>query len=40
VNVIEHNRAAWNREALAGSEWSTPLNRHAPLVIATLAHKP
>lgn len=26
MNLIEHNRAAWNREALAGSEWSTPVS--------------
>jgi SAM-dependent methyltransferase len=26
VDLIEHNRAAWNREARAGSEWSTPVS--------------
>jgi SAM-dependent methyltransferase len=31
VNVIEHNRAAWNRESTQGSEWSTPVT---PEVIA------
>lgn len=25
MNVIEHNRAAWNRESREGSEWSTPV---------------
>lgn len=28
-NLIEHNRAAWNREALTGSEWSTPVGAEA-----------
>jgi SAM-dependent methyltransferase len=31
VNVIEHNRAAWNRESVQGSEWSTPVT---PEIIA------
>lgn len=26
VNVIDHNRAAWNRESAQGSEWSTPVS--------------
>jgi SAM-dependent methyltransferase len=26
VNLIEHNRAAWNRESVQGSEWSTPVS--------------
>jgi SAM-dependent methyltransferase len=25
MNVIEHNRRAWNQESLRGSEWSTPV---------------
>lgn len=25
MDVIEHNRAAWDRESTAGSEWSTPV---------------
>ncbi len=25
MNVIEHNRVAWNRESTQGSEWSTPV---------------
>jgi SAM-dependent methyltransferase len=25
VDVIEHNRAAWNRESAAGGEWSRPV---------------
>lgn len=29
MNVVEHNRAAWNREARAGSEWSTPVGPEA-----------
>jgi SAM-dependent methyltransferase len=31
VNILEHNRAAWNRESVQGSEWSTPVT---PEVIA------
>ncbi len=26
MNVIEHNRAAWNRESAQGSAWSTPVS--------------
>lgn len=26
MNIIEHNRWAWNRESLEGSEWSTPVD--------------
>lgn len=26
MNVIEHNREAWNRESAEGSEWSTPVD--------------
>lgn len=29
MDLIEHNRAAWNREARAGSEWSTPVSAEA-----------
>ncbi len=25
MNVIEHNREAWNRESRQGSRWSTPV---------------
>lgn len=25
MNIIEHNRQAWNRESARGSEWSTPV---------------
>ena len=26
MNIIEHNREAWNRESSEGSEWCTPVN--------------
>jgi SAM-dependent methyltransferase len=26
MNIIEHNRAAWNRESAAGGEWSIPVS--------------
>ncbi len=26
MNIIEHNRMAWNRESKEGSEWSTPVD--------------
>jgi SAM-dependent methyltransferase len=26
MNIIEHNREAWNRESAEGSEWSTPVD--------------
>lgn len=27
MNIIEHNREAWNQESRAGSAWSTPVDR-------------
>jgi len=26
MNIVEHNRQAWNRESAQGSEWSTPVS--------------
>lgn len=26
INIVEHNRAAWNRESLSGCQWSIPVS--------------